>query len=154
MNGGKPAPLAPTLLFAKGRAHPVGYEGELAKPGPAVIVDPVSRALPQTPAPQTPAPKTAGTRRGSNPTGDVKLSFHVDATRHRRLKLAMAHLRRTGQEFVIAAVDHYLDHVVPGLLEQSCPCLAVGGAMDAPPLRDGSPRQCFCASDAAKGPPG
>lgn len=139
MSGNKPAPLASTLLFAKGRAHPVGYDGDRPPALPPVKIEPVAR----------PAPRYAGTRRGSNPPGDVKLSFHVDAERHRRLKLAMAHLRRTGQELVLAAVDHYLEHVVPNLVGQGCQCLAPGGAAK----KEIDAGACFCAAAANPGPP-
>jgi hypothetical protein len=139
MNGGKPTPLAPTLLFAKGRAHPVGYDADNAKAAQPVRVDALSR-----PTADNPAAKPGGTRRGRNPPGEVRLSFHVDADRHRRLKLATAHLRRTGQEFVIAAVDHYLDHVVPGLLGRDCRCLATGSPAGLSSATGAAAGVCAC----------
>jgi hypothetical protein len=54
------------------------------------------------------------------------VSLALDATRHRRLRLAAAHLDQTEDALMIAALDHYLDRVVSALLDGRCACLEEG----------------------------
>ena len=54
--------------------------------------------------------------------GRVKLSVRLDPDRHLRLKLAAAHLRRSGQVIMLDALDAYLASVTPAI-DTNCPCL-------------------------------
>ena len=65
-------------------------------------------------------------RRGKRDTQLSHFPLRLDETRHRRLRLAAAHLRQSGHKLVLAALDHYLDRVVPGQLGRPCPCLEEG----------------------------
>jgi hypothetical protein len=56
-----------------------------------------------------------------------RISLRIDEARHRRLKLASVHLRVSAQSLVLAAVEHYLDRIVPSLLGNPCPCVAPDG---------------------------
>lgn len=58
--------------------------------------------------------------------GHSHLSLRMNSVRHLRLRLAAAHLGYSGNALVIAALDHYLDHVLPSLLEGNCGCLEKG----------------------------
>jgi hypothetical protein len=58
----------------------------------------------------------------------VRISLRVDEKRHRRLRLAAAHLHQSAQTVLLAALDHYIDHVVPAAIEGGCRCLEVGAA--------------------------
>ena len=54
------------------------------------------------------------------------ITLPLDPTRHRRLRLAAAHLDQTEDALMIAALDHYLDRVVSVLLDGRCACLEEG----------------------------
>jgi hypothetical protein len=54
------------------------------------------------------------------------VTLPLDPTRHRRLRLAAAHLDQTEDALMIAALDHYLDRVVSPLLDGRCACLEEG----------------------------
>src|SRR5258707_1034551 len=53
-------------------------------------------------------------------------SLPLDPARHRRLRLAAAHLDQTEEALMLAALDHYLDRVVSPLLDGRCACLEEG----------------------------
>jgi hypothetical protein len=55
-----------------------------------------------------------------------QVTLPLDAIRHRRLRLAAAHLDQTEDALMIAALDHYLDRVVSVLLDGRCACLEEG----------------------------
>lgn len=80
-----------------------------------------SKEAPARP-PGTTAPQGAGD--SSEATRQVTLA--LDATRHRRLRLAAAHLDQTEDAVMAAALDHYLDRVVSVLLDGRCACLEEG----------------------------
>jgi hypothetical protein len=100
MSAGEAASLTDTLLVPKGDAAP-SRGGTAWTPG------------------ETAARPDGGHRR---------ISFRIDEPRHRRLKLASVHLRVSAQSLVQAAVEHYLDRIVPSLLGSHCPCVAPGDA--------------------------
>jgi hypothetical protein len=52
-----------------------------------------------------------------------RITLRLDPTRHRRLKLAAAHLNASLQDLVIAALDSHLMRVAPGLAAGGCACL-------------------------------
>jgi hypothetical protein len=96
MTGGEAASLTDALLVPKGDAAP--SRGAMAW--------------------------TSG-ETAARPAGDHRrISFRIDELRHRRLKLASVHLRVSAQSLVLAAVEHYLDRIVPSLLGSHCPCVA------------------------------
>ncbi len=110
MNGFKAATLTGSLLVAKGDAAPSG-----SRPAdrPSATVQSLPRSATRRPA----------ARRDD---GFTHLSLRINSVRHLRLRLAAAHLGRSGNSLVVAALDHYLDHVLPTLLEGKCPCLEKG----------------------------
>lgn len=55
-----------------------------------------------------------------------QVALPLDAARHRRLRLAAAHLDQTENAVIVAALDHYLDRVVSPLLDGRCACLEEG----------------------------
>lgn len=109
------APLTEMLLVSKGGAAPSRYGS--AHP---IDVDPV---LPS--------------RRVDVRT---RVSLRLDDRRHRRLRLAAAHLRQSAQAVLLAALDHYLDHVVPAAIEGGCRCLEAGAAPPASRFKPGMVR--------------
>ena len=68
-------------------------------------------------------PALAGVRRIRREDGRSRVPLRLDEMRHRRLRLAGAHLHLSAQALLLAALDHYLDRVVPGKLAEGCPCL-------------------------------
>jgi hypothetical protein len=104
----KVASLTGTLLVAKGGANASGFT--------------------TLHAPVVPPRGSAGTRPAPRPSVPAKeegqqLSLRLDATQLRRLRLAAAHLDLAEHGFLIAALEHYIDHVVSPLLEGRCACL-------------------------------
>lgn len=73
-----------------------------------------------------PGPATPAAAEGGDPFR--QFSLPLDAARHRRLRLAAAHLDQTEDALMIAALDHYLDRIVPTLLDGRCACLDEGRA--------------------------
>jgi len=62
----------------------------------------------------------------------ARLFLRLDEGRQHRLRLAAAHLGKTSQAVLQAALDHYLTRVMPGLLGERCPCIeGEGGAASA-----------------------
>jgi hypothetical protein len=74
-----------------------------------------------TPLPSAQQPATP---RGADAV--LPFSLPLDAVRHRRLRLAAAHLDQTEDALMLAALDHYLDRVVSPLLNGRCACLEEG----------------------------
>jgi hypothetical protein len=106
------ATLTGGLLVAKGTAGPSFIslcEDPLAPPSPS----------------RDPRP-TAGSTPPSAETS--RLTLRVDAIRHRRLRIAAAQFGQSQHAVIIAALDHYLDAVVPTLLNTQCHCLAAESA--------------------------
>ncbi|HJT07238.1 MAG TPA: hypothetical protein VJ747_09945 [Stellaceae bacterium] len=62
-----------------------------------------------------------------------QVTLPLDPTRHRRLRLAAAHLDQTEDALMVAALDHYLDRVVSVLLDGRCACLEEGRTSQACP---------------------
>jgi len=81
-----------------------------------------SKETPARPPGATSAPHAAGE------TGDApwQVTLPLDPARHRRLRLAAAHLDQTEDALMVAALDHYLDRVVSVLLDGRCACLEEG----------------------------
>lgn len=72
-------------------------------------------------------------------TRRVKLSLRLDAERHLRIKLAAAHLRRSAQNILTEALDHYLDDICPSLSGGECRCLADGTEPSEPTAEPSEP---------------
>lgn len=100
------ASLTGGLLVAKGTAQPTCF--------PLYEV----AGADARPQPVEPAPPAAHSR----------LTLRIDPVRHRRLRLAAAQFGQSGQAILVAALDHYLDEVVPARLGTPCPCLQEGAA--------------------------
>ncbi len=76
------------------------------------------------------------------PATDVRarVSLRLDEPHHRRLRLAAAHLHKSAQAVLQAALDHYLDHIVPTVIDGRCLCLgrrrrATGARFTPGPVR-------------------
>ncbi len=93
----------------------------LTKPSPAAPV-PESIAAP-TIKPLPPRPTPA---RGND--GLTRVSLRINAARHLRLRLAAAHLGLSNHGMMVAAIDHYLDNVLPMLMAGHCACVEQGRA--------------------------
>jgi hypothetical protein len=52
-----------------------------------------------------------------------RMLFRIDEQHRHRLRLAAAHLDKSSQAVLMAALDHYLTRVVPTLLTTPCPCI-------------------------------
>jgi len=73
-----------------------------------------------------PAPVESA-RHAPEPAADSRtVTLPLDPARHRRLRLAAAHLDQPESMLMLAALDHYLDSVVSPLLDGRCACLAEG----------------------------
>ncbi|HUK60266.1 MAG TPA: hypothetical protein VLV50_13630 [Stellaceae bacterium] len=70
--------------------------------------------------PSTPKRKT---RRGPLEDSRVRVALRIDEPRHHRLRLAAAHMHKSAQSVLLAALDHYLDRIVPNALDEPCACL-------------------------------
>ncbi len=107
MNLLEPASLTEALLVAKGAAAPSRLTTVRSSGG-------------------------GGGGRARRSDGRARLALRLEEERHRRLRLATAHLHKSAQALLLAALDHYLDHVVPTLIDGRCHCLACGVAPPAP----------------------
>jgi hypothetical protein len=106
----KVASLTSTLLVAKGGANANGFTPRHPAPGRSGVT-------PRAPAHATAAAKDA------KEEGQTEVSLRLDAAQLRRLRLAAAHLDQTEHSFLVAALEHYIDHVVSPLLDGHCSCL-------------------------------
>ena len=70
------------------------------------------------------APSRQRQRRSAPSDGRLRVALRIDEPRHRRLRIAAAHFHKSVQGVMLAALDHYLDRIVPSVLEESCECLA------------------------------
>lgn len=55
--------------------------------------------------------------------GRVRVPLRIDEARHRRLRLAAAHFHKSAQAVMLAALDNYLDRIVPNALDEHCQCI-------------------------------
>ncbi len=102
----KAASLTPSLLVAKGAASPSGERQG---------ADGKVQFLPKRP------------RERSDGDEDItRVSLRLPTARHLRLRLAAAHLGRSNQALMLAAIDHYIDNVLPLLMAGRCACLEQG----------------------------
>lgn len=112
----KTASLTSALLVTKGDAAPTTRpERYLEQAGTNIQLFP-SR-------PMRPATSHAPTGRDA---GQTRVSLRVNSARHLRLRVAAAHLGVTANGLMVAAIDHYLDAVLPTQMESHCACLAQG----------------------------
>jgi len=107
----KAASLTASLLAAKGTAVPSTARA------PLDIGGNVQRL---------PDPKPERASRASRDDGMVRVTLRVNAVRHQRLRLGAAHLGRSNQALMLAAIDHYIDNVLPLLMAGHCACLEQG----------------------------
>jgi hypothetical protein len=81
-------------------------------------------------APSRPVVQLPLRRRTQRQDGRLRVPLRLDEARHRKLRIAAAHFRKSAQAVMMAALDHYLDRIVPNVLEQRCECLRGHGAGD------------------------
>lgn len=79
-------------------------------------------------APSRPVPQAQ--RQSARSEGVLRVALRLDEPRHRRLRLTAAHFRKSAQAVVLAALDHYLDRIVPSVLDERCACLGRRAATD------------------------
>lgn len=131
------AALTGALLANKGAAVPSGtvssFLDEYTSPKAAASLRPGREAQTTKPTNGVTAPKAAPTASRSQKhsvppeTGArAKLSVRLDQTRHLKLKLAAAHLRRSSQTIMLEALDAYLTQVTPSI-GGDCACLNDNG---------------------------
>ena len=120
-----PSRLSAALLARKGSASPAGFA-----PVPFRAKTPGNCAS----APHAIDARVLATQTSHDdcPSARVRLTIRLNETRHMRIKLASAHLKRSLQDIMTEAVDRYLDQVAPEMLSSNCVCLAnrVRGASD------------------------
>jgi hypothetical protein len=75
-------------------------------------------------------PRRAGRRASGGNEGITRMTLRLNTARHLRLRLAAAHLGRSHHALAIAAIDHYIDNVLPLLLAGRCACLEQGRASE------------------------
>ncbi len=115
----KTASLTSALLAAKGAAAPIARpEHYLDQTGTNIQLFPTRAARPSTSL--LPATRDIG---------HTRVTLRVNSARHLRLRVAAAHLGVTANGLMVAAIDHYLDEVLPKQMESHCACLAQGRAV-------------------------
>ncbi|HEV2550567.1 MAG TPA: hypothetical protein VGU20_24855 [Stellaceae bacterium] len=87
-----------------------------AAPAPQFVAEATVKPLPPRPAP----------KRGND--GLTRVSLRLNSARHLRLRLAAAHLGLSNHGMMVAAIDHYLDNVLPMLMAGRCACVEEGRA--------------------------
>jgi len=87
-----------------------------AAPVPQSVAEAAIKRLPPRPAP----------KRGND--GLTRVSLRINSARHLRLRLAAAHLGLSNHGMMVAAIDHYLDNVLPMLMSGRCACVDEGRA--------------------------
>lgn len=108
----KAASLTSALLVAKGDAAPADRPWRY-EPGGTV----------------QPLPARARRRSGNGKDdGTLRATLRMSAAEHLQLRLAAAHLNQSVQALMRAAIDHYLDTVLPPLMNGRCLCLEQGRA--------------------------
>jgi len=100
--------LTASLLVAKGNAMPSGER---------LSLDNVQFL-----------PKPSRQHTAGSGEGTTRVSLRMANARHSRLRLAAAHLGRSNQALMLAAIDHYIDTVLPALTAGRCACLEEGRA--------------------------
>jgi hypothetical protein len=103
------ASLTASLLVPKGDATPSAKGADAGAQGATVEF--------------LPKPRGSG---GGGEDGQTRVSLRMPTARHLRLRLAAAHLGRSNQGLILAAVDHYIDTVLPLLMAGRCACVEQG----------------------------
>ncbi len=110
MNRSGPAKLTGALIVKKGDAAPTGY---IMRPSSAP--DAEARSL-------VPDLRRTGAGKGDKQQR-IGITVRLDPGRHLRLRLGAAHLNRNLQEFMMEALDKYLDEIGDTEMYGSCACL-------------------------------
>jgi hypothetical protein len=76
--------------------------------------------------PSRPSRPTTSLAPAARDAGHTRVSLRVNSARHLRLRVAAAHLGLTANGLMVAAIDHYLDEVLPKQMASHCACLAQG----------------------------
>jgi hypothetical protein len=69
------------------------------------------------------APPSGRPRHANRTPRSTKVSLRLDAERHRKLRLAAIHLRRSGQRILLDALDAHLARCVEAMPAGDCACL-------------------------------
>lgn len=107
----KRAPLTAGLLVAKGSASPSG-DASAPESGTVEFLPKENRAR----------------AAAAGEAGLTRVSLRMPTARHLRLRLAAAHLGRSNHALMLAAIDHYIDTVLPLLVSGRCACVEQGRA--------------------------
>jgi hypothetical protein len=102
------ASLTASLLVAKGAATPTRTRRPLDIGGTIERLDRPRR------------------EHGEGGDGTIRVTLRMNRARHLRLRLAAAHLGRSNQALMLAAVDYYIDNLLPLLMAGHCACLEQG----------------------------
>ncbi len=107
MNYMKVATLTSSLLARRGAAVPSTFAPTAMPPAPTPPAA-VARKAPQ-------AADTGGAvaRPKRNGTGRIKMSLRLKPDQHLKLKLVAAFRRESAQKLLVAAIERYLDQIVP-----------------------------------------
>jgi hypothetical protein len=115
------ASLNATLLARKGGARPAVPGAEPAAPAGSTSPPPSAQPA-QAAGPTAPAPRLRPAAAEPAPGGArARLTLRLDPERHRRLRLAAAHLDRSLQALLTDALERYLAE-----LPVHCPCCTRG----------------------------
>jgi hypothetical protein len=82
-----------------------------------------------TASPSRPTPPR--TIRRARDEARMRVAIRLEETHHRRLRLAAAHMHKSVQAVLQLALDHYLERIVPNVVDHRCLCLARRAAPDA-----------------------
>lgn len=113
MNRSNAATLTAELLVTKGFAGPSHLAPRL---GDRIALGALYGGAPLRPAQSIHSVPPKGNHAG-------QILFRLDEARRHRLRLAAAHLGKSSQAILLAALDHYLTRVMPTLLTAHCPCI-------------------------------
>jgi hypothetical protein len=107
------ASLTGALLVSRGNTVAFGEGLDLERAGATI------EALPRRPT------QRQGTGRQN---GHTRVSLRMNSPRHLRVRLAAAQLGLSAHGVMVAAIDHYLDNVLPTIMAGHCACLEQGRA--------------------------
>ena len=122
------ASLTSALLVTKGGAAPIDRsERPIEEAGSNIQL-----------FPPRPMRQVAG-RSAVSRDGLSRVALRLNGARHLRLRVAAAHLGVTANSLMVAAIDHFVDHVLPTQMGAHCACLAQGRPTTPEACCGGSP---------------
>lgn len=109
----KTASLTAALLVAKGEAAPADRSWRYEQGGTV------------QPLPTRGRRRAGGSDKGKNDS-TTRVTLRMSEAEHLQFRLAAAHLNQSVHTLLHAAIDHYLQSVLPPLVNGSCLCLQQG----------------------------